>query len=222
MNLPHSRRNIPYFSGTRVRVAWAWALLSSAEVGARCCLDWRKLAMKSALKLLVGVAALTFTVACGSDDDDDGGDGSGGSGNGSSVPIEDVPAAYATAACEAYERCAGSVLDLLNPGEDCAGEDRGRARRRAATLRTSRRRRHPGLRRDEARCLYGRAPREELRRAPRARVGDLRGGTERHGRRRRGLHAERRVRGLGVLQVRRHLSRDLYGARARGSALRGR
>jgi hypothetical protein len=75
--------------------------------------------MKSALKLLVGVAALSLLVNCGSDDDDD--DGSGGSsGNGSAVSIDEVPALYAAAACQAYERCAGAVLDLLTPGEDCA------------------------------------------------------------------------------------------------------
>ena len=68
--------------------------------------------MKPAVKLVVGVAALALFVNCGSDDDDDNDDGSGGAsggsaGSGSAVAIDQVPALYAAAACEAYERCAG-------------------------------------------------------------------------------------------------------------------
>ncbi len=80
--------------------------------------------MKPALKLVVGVAALALFVNCGSDDDDDNDDGSGGSGGsaggGSEVAIDQVPSLYAAAACEAYERCAGVVFELVAPGEKCA------------------------------------------------------------------------------------------------------
>jgi hypothetical protein len=61
-------------------------------------------------RILIGLLPLTLTAACGGSDDDD---------EGSSVPLEDVPAAYAGAICEAYTRCLGPLFDVFLSGEDC-------------------------------------------------------------------------------------------------------
>jgi hypothetical protein len=57
---------------------------------------------------------LTTTLAAGCSGDSDSGGGA------SSVPIDDVPALYAAAACKAFESCVGSgVLSLFLRGESC-------------------------------------------------------------------------------------------------------
>jgi hypothetical protein len=35
------------------------------------------------------------------------------------VPLDDVPAMYAAALCDAYQDCAGPLLEVFQPGEDC-------------------------------------------------------------------------------------------------------
>jgi hypothetical protein len=35
------------------------------------------------------------------------------------VPLDDVPAMYAAALCDAYQDCAGELLQVFQPGEDC-------------------------------------------------------------------------------------------------------
>jgi hypothetical protein len=49
-----------------------------------------------------------------------GGGGSGGDGDdGVSIPLEDIPAQYASAICSAYTNCLGDLFTIFRPGEDC-------------------------------------------------------------------------------------------------------
>jgi hypothetical protein len=68
------------------------------------------------LALVFGLA-----VACGGNDASNGNDaGAGGDGNGESgVSLEELPAAYSAAACQAFTSCAGDLLGIFRPGEDC-------------------------------------------------------------------------------------------------------
>jgi hypothetical protein len=64
------------------------------------------------MKRTLGIcAAIGLFAACGSTDDVEGG--------GKSVPIDEVPAAYADATCKVSRACFGAVLDLFLPGENC-------------------------------------------------------------------------------------------------------
>jgi hypothetical protein len=60
--------------------------------------------------ILIGFLPLTLAAACGGSSSDD---------DGESVPLEELPAAYAEAYCDALERCAGPLLDIFLAGEDC-------------------------------------------------------------------------------------------------------
>ena len=60
-----------------------------------------------------GISASLFglgLVACGSEDDD---------GFVQSVPLQEVPAKYAGALCQAYSACLGPLAEIYLPGEDC-------------------------------------------------------------------------------------------------------
>src|SRR5688572_18799253 len=61
-------------------------------------------------RILIGLLPLTVIAACGSSDDDDEDAG---------VPLDDLPAAYADALCEAYMRCAGPLFEIFLVGENC-------------------------------------------------------------------------------------------------------
>ena len=62
-------------------------------------------------RVLIALLPLTLVAACGGDDDDDD--------SAASVPLEDLPATYAGAACEAYTNCLGPLFDVFLAGEDC-------------------------------------------------------------------------------------------------------
>jgi hypothetical protein len=56
---------------------------------------------------------LSLLVACGGNDGFSAGPDGG-------VPLEDLPAAYATALCSAYQDCYGDLLSIFRPGEECS------------------------------------------------------------------------------------------------------
>src|SRR5688572_24941470 len=63
--------------------------------------------------------------------------GCGGDGDSESapaVPLEEVPAEYATALCSVIEDCYGDLLQLLAPGEDCVANTTVQAEEELATL----------------------------------------------------------------------------------------
>ena len=60
------------------------------------------------LTLALGLAAACGDSESGSDDD-----------NGVSIPLEDIPAQYASAICSAYTNCLGDLFAIFRPGEDC-------------------------------------------------------------------------------------------------------
>ena len=67
------------------------------------------------MKRILGLSAcvaIGLSVACGSSDDPDG-------GSPQEVPFEELPARYATAACDAARACWGSVLEVITGGENC-------------------------------------------------------------------------------------------------------
>lgn len=73
--------------------------------------------MKST-RVLFGILPLALAAACsGSSDDDDGG---------SSVPLDDVPAAYSQAVCDTLTRCAEPLLEVFLVGEDCVANTTAR------------------------------------------------------------------------------------------------
>lgn len=63
-----------------------------------------------ALPLVVGWLA----VACGGSDTTDGGDAETG------VTLEELPAKYGAALCDVFSSCAGDLLAIFRPGEDCS------------------------------------------------------------------------------------------------------
>ena len=70
--------------------------------------------------LMVGLAP-----ACGGDSD----------GNSPApVPLEELPAKYASALCAAYDNCWGDLLEVFRPGEDCAANTTTRIDEELATL----------------------------------------------------------------------------------------
>lgn len=60
----------------------------------------------------IGVVGLAWLSACGGSSDSDG-DGNSG------VSIDEIPALYADAVCDASESCYGAVLDVFLGGESC-------------------------------------------------------------------------------------------------------
>jgi hypothetical protein len=62
--------------------------------------------------LVAFVGVLGLLPACGDTEGDDA--------TSSGVPLEDLPAKYADAACAAYTACMGDLLEVFRPGEDCA------------------------------------------------------------------------------------------------------
>ncbi|HEX2880176.1 MAG TPA: hypothetical protein VHO25_11660 [Polyangiaceae bacterium] len=62
----------------------------------------------------------SFATACGGSSSGGGFTSAGGTtGTGMNVPLDDVPAMYAAALCDAYLDCAGPLLEVFQPGEDC-------------------------------------------------------------------------------------------------------
>jgi hypothetical protein len=70
--------------------------------------------MKGLLRLFSCAAVLSALCACG--DDSDGDDGPPAA---SGTPIDELPARYASALCEAYEACFGPLFSVYLQGEDC-------------------------------------------------------------------------------------------------------
>ena len=58
------------------------------------------------------LALCTLFAACGGTSSDD-------TFTAPTMPISELPAAYAAALCEAFENCAGKLFEIYRPGEDC-------------------------------------------------------------------------------------------------------
>jgi hypothetical protein len=64
------------------------------------------------IRLVPWAFVLGLAAACG-------GSESGRDSGGTGIPLEELPAKYAEAACAAYDSCIGDLLGIFRPGEDC-------------------------------------------------------------------------------------------------------
>jgi hypothetical protein len=72
--------------------------------------------MTGSLRLFLCTALLASLSACG---DDSGDSSDGGTPSGGGTSIDELPALYSQAICEAYENCFGPLFDVYLQGEDC-------------------------------------------------------------------------------------------------------
>ncbi len=68
------------------------------------------------LALLSGSMGLAMAACGGSDTTGTG----GGGGAGTTIPLEDVPAKFASAYCSIFQTCFGDIYGLMTGGQDCA------------------------------------------------------------------------------------------------------
>ncbi len=86
--------------------------------------------------LVYVVLGYGVVAACGGKDFDSqglGGD-AGSSGSAEGIPIEELPAEYGKAVCQAFTSCVGDLWSFFRPGEDCVKEFTITAEEELATL----------------------------------------------------------------------------------------
>lgn len=77
------------------------------------------------LRLVPFALMVGFAPACGGDSDGN---------SAAAVPIEELPAKYASALCSAINNCYGELLEVFRPGEDCAANTTTQIEEELATL----------------------------------------------------------------------------------------